>query len=276
MNTHTTTTLTLTGAALAMVACTSLPGNINKGIAEGSPYAYYEAGQHIDASKVSKDCPGLVAFLLFPVNICTGVAGLFLGYEGEDTVRVQNCFYYRSIASKNKEAAKYYLKGAELGDADCMYEMGRNYENGWGVAKDQAKAYAYYTQAAQKGHAQAQAKVTVKSPDSIIGKRLCVRTNTEWNGLNTVVKDDLITTGDFCVYISYEKTGPDTAELNLCMPGPDKAQDNYYLRFTDNRHAVITKGWAGAVQNIYKGGRLIDRQFQKHPIKNISGTVTIE
>jgi TPR repeat protein len=43
-------------------------------------------------------------------------------------------------------------RGAALGDADCAYDLGVHYTNGWGVAADAARALAWYRTAADRGH----------------------------------------------------------------------------------------------------------------------------
>ena len=137
------------GAVLGVASCTSLPGDINKGIAAGSPHAYYEAGKHIDNTPVT---PLLAPSIL--KLLC-------------------NCFYYRSCDSRNRESIKYFKQGADLGDADCQYEMGRCYENGCGVNPDMETAKAYYTQAAAQGNAKAKDKlirINATSPASLTGK----------------------------------------------------------------------------------------------------------
>ena len=151
----------LSATALAVVSCTSLPGDISAGIKNGNPHAYYEAGKHIDDSKTAGEAPPLLQLVCLPINIPLAILS---------APRMESCFFYRNHDSKNKEAAEYYRKGAELGDADCMYEMGRNYEKGWGVEENATIAWSYYTQAAQKGSSAARNKVAAQSPASIKGK----------------------------------------------------------------------------------------------------------
>ena len=153
----------LSATALAVVSCTSLPGDISAGIKNGNPHAYYEAGKHIDDSKTAGEAPPLLQLVCLPINIPLAILS---------APRMESCFFYRNHDSKNKEAAEYYRKGAELGDADCMYEMGRNYEKGWGVEENATIAWSYYTQAAQKGSSAARNKVAAQSPASIAGKTI--------------------------------------------------------------------------------------------------------
>ena len=55
-------------------------------------------------------------------------------------------------ASNNySEAMKWYLKAADSGDHAARYELGRLYQNGLGVAKDNKKAVYWYRQVAEKG-----------------------------------------------------------------------------------------------------------------------------
>jgi uncharacterized caspase-like protein len=52
--------------------------------------------------------------------------------------------------AKARELA-YVQRGAELGDVNAMMQMGHNYENGWGVAKNAREAVWWFTKAADTG-----------------------------------------------------------------------------------------------------------------------------
>jgi TPR repeat protein len=49
------------------------------------------------------------------------------------------------------EAAKWFRKAAEQGDASAQLNIGFAYANGEGVAKDQAEAVKWYRKAAEQG-----------------------------------------------------------------------------------------------------------------------------
>ena len=55
------------------------------------------------------------------------------------------------------EAVKYYRKAAEAGHAKAQYNLGVCYDEGVGVAKDPAQAFAWYSKAAEKGNKDAKA-----------------------------------------------------------------------------------------------------------------------
>jgi TPR repeat protein len=55
-----------------------------------------------------------------------------------------------------RQAASWYIKAAEQGDADAQLRLGLLYFNGHGVLKDQKKAASLYKEAAEQGHAEAQ------------------------------------------------------------------------------------------------------------------------
>ena len=167
MKYNTTTKILAVCAALGVVSCTSLPGDINKGIAAGSPHAYYEAGKHIDNTPVANDAPPLLNLLFLPFDIPLAI------FQGP---RMSSCFYYRSYDSRNRESIKYFKQGADLGDADCQYEMGLCYEKGYGVNSDLGTAKAYYMQAAAQGNANAKERLVgmnATSPSSLTGKTFC-------------------------------------------------------------------------------------------------------
>ena len=231
----------LSATALAVVSCTSLPGDISAGIKNGNPHAYYAAGKHIDNSKVASDTPALVQLLCLPVNLPLAILHL---------PRVESCFLYRSVESRNSESAKYYAKGAELGDADCQNEMGLCYEKGYGVPVNEGIARSYYMKSAAQGNRQGQAmlaSLNLQSPASLAGKTLVLDFNPasggdtqifDWRAYaphvirltGTVVTDSLRRTqemgrGRYIVHITqgngehitttynYTKTGVKTAKI---------------------------------------------------------------
>lgn len=60
------------------------------------------------------------------------------------------------------EAAKWYRKAAERGDADSQFALGLMYENGDGVPEDYAEAAKWYRKAAKQGDADAQHNLAEK------------------------------------------------------------------------------------------------------------------
>ncbi|MBQ0062898.1 MAG: sel1 repeat family protein [Prevotella sp.] len=62
--------------------------------------------------------------------------------------------YYN--AKNYTEAAKWFRKAAEQGDADAQYNLGACYYNGYGVTKSYAEAAKWYRKAAEQGDADAQ------------------------------------------------------------------------------------------------------------------------
>ena len=55
-----------------------------------------------------------------------------------------------------KQAADWYRKAADQGDAAAQYTLGRMYEKGEDLPRDDAQAAALYMKAAEQGHAEAQ------------------------------------------------------------------------------------------------------------------------
>ena len=58
-------------------------------------------------------------------------------------------------------AASWYRKAATAGLATAQYALAALYQNGVGVAKDDAIAATWYTEAARQGHSQAQYNLAV-------------------------------------------------------------------------------------------------------------------
>ena len=56
-------------------------------------------------------------------------------------------------------AMEWYLKAAQLGDAQAHYEIGRMFDEGVGVVQDDLKAKQWYAQASARGHAGAEERL---------------------------------------------------------------------------------------------------------------------
>lgn len=243
------------GSVLGVVSCTSLPSDINKGIAAGSPHAYYEAGKHIDNTPVANDAPPLLNLLFLPFDIPLAI------FQGP---RVASCFYYRSYDSRNRESLKYFKKGADLGDADCQYEMGLCYEKGYGVNSDLGTAKAYYMQAAAQGNANAKERlvgINATSPSSLAGRRLYIDySNAQFLPLGASrweapgMSNESLPSS----MIHYKKTGAKTAQA-CYSPNPESANASAYdfkLYFetptsgTATMEATVWMGGSGEYKNI--------------------------
>ncbi len=67
-----------------------------------------------------------------------------------------------------REAADWYRKAAEQGDADAQYMLGNMYRDGVGVESDSDLAVDWYCRAAAQGHAEAKQALTLHSaPKSV-------------------------------------------------------------------------------------------------------------
>ncbi|MDR2090492.1 MAG: hypothetical protein LBP62_02425 [Clostridiales bacterium] len=64
--------------------------------------------------------------------------------------------YGRGVPQDYERAAAIYQAAADAGNANALYNLGNCYYNGWGVPKDSIKAAKLYKKAAEQGHAKAQ------------------------------------------------------------------------------------------------------------------------
>ena len=64
--------------------------------------------------------------------------------------------YGYGVARDDAQAALWYRKAAEQNVAEAQYRLGVFHEHGWGVPRDAALAVAWYARAAQLGHVFAQ------------------------------------------------------------------------------------------------------------------------
>jgi len=64
-------------------------------------------------------------------------------------------------------AIKYYMIGAEGGDARAQMDLGSMYDKGWGVTQDDALAFKWYEAAAKQGMAEAQYNIATMYQDGV-------------------------------------------------------------------------------------------------------------
>ena len=86
----------------------------------------------------------------FIVVILIGV--LFLVFKSKRDREAGYCFN-KGVKMDYTEAAKWYRKAAEQGDADAQNNLGLCYERGQGVPEDYEEAVKWYRKAAAQGHA---------------------------------------------------------------------------------------------------------------------------
>lgn len=108
-------------------------------------------------------------------NDAEAMAFLGMYYSGKDEAKSMDWFqrayaggsnvgcniakkYHRGegVQSNDAEAAKWYLKSADRGDAGCQYNLGLLYLDGRGVPKDMGSAIKWWRKAADQGSASAQ------------------------------------------------------------------------------------------------------------------------
>jgi hypothetical protein len=58
----------------------------------------------------------------------------------------------RGVSVDLEEAARWYLKAAELGYPDAQNDLAKLYEDGRGVARDNVRAYLWYRLAEEAGN----------------------------------------------------------------------------------------------------------------------------
>lgn len=87
---------------------------------------------------------------------------------------------------------------------------------------------------------------TAASPASIIGKSIRL-TTTDGTDISTIAKgnDNAYEGLEDIAYITYDKTGADTAKLEVEHMGTMHSKESYRLKFTDATHAIITGGASG-------------------------------
>ena len=68
------------------------------------------------------------------------------GNIAKAALEINDCF------QSAQRAAEQYLKAAEQGDVDAMYQLGECYEDGFGVEEDEEEAIKWYRKAAEQGN----------------------------------------------------------------------------------------------------------------------------
>ncbi|MDG2286187.1 MAG: tetratricopeptide repeat protein, partial [Alphaproteobacteria bacterium] len=96
--------------------------------------------------------------LLTTLVVLTGL----LGSAGAVWADAESDFdkgYAADEAGDFTEAAKWYRKAAEQGNADAQFNLGVMYYNGDGVTQDYVEAAKWYRKVAEQGDAEAQNKL---------------------------------------------------------------------------------------------------------------------
>jgi hypothetical protein len=89
--------------------------------------------------------------LIVAIVLSTLISLIACNEKSEDSskvVSIENPVTNDNIAQLQKEA--------QQGDPDAQYNLAYRYENGFGIAKDEAKALELYQNAADQGHSEAQ------------------------------------------------------------------------------------------------------------------------
>ena len=89
-----------------------------------------------------------------------------------------NMYLNRTYDEKKnkKKAVKQFKEAAKKGYDKAQYNLGRAYENGWGVRKNDVKAYTWYYRAAEQKHNEAMEKIT----DTQIIAKATAKANKSW------------------------------------------------------------------------------------------------
>ena len=66
------------------------------------------------------------------------------------------CYYGLGVEQNYEEAAKWYLKAAEQGNAEAQNNLGKCYGNGLGVEQNYEEAAKWFRKAAEQGNTDAQ------------------------------------------------------------------------------------------------------------------------
>lgn len=64
-----------------------------------------------------------------------------------------------SAISNPKGYHQYYLKKAQAGDAEAMFQVGTQHKDGWGVEQSMTKAFTWWKKAAEAGHVKSMSNV---------------------------------------------------------------------------------------------------------------------
>ena len=144
-----------------------------KAAEQGDASAQLNLGQMFDyGSGVAKDKVKAVEWYTKSAEQGNASAQFFLGLKYEYGVGVDECegraiILFSDSAKRGNEQAveklrekvQAHIKKAEQGDAIAQDLLGMLYNNGYGVAKDEVKAFEWYLKAAEKGVEDAQREV---------------------------------------------------------------------------------------------------------------------
>lgn len=106
------------------------------------------------------------------------------------------CYAYGDGVPQNDAyATMYYRKGAEQGDAECMYRLFRNLSTGKGCEADLEEADSWLRKAADAGHASAKATLEHFEKAQMLGKDL-VETDPKGTGGSKSIYIERVSAGD--------------------------------------------------------------------------------
>lgn len=107
-------------------------------------YFYYELGEICENLNINKK-----ALQWYEEGFANGDS-----YCGN---RLGNLFLYGEAVKEDQEKAfNYFCMAAKAGNVYSIYNMGRCYDNGWGINKNDNMAFKCFYEAAQQGHADSQ------------------------------------------------------------------------------------------------------------------------
>ena len=112
---------------------------------------------------VSRWCLHITLFAILPANAWNAEPDIGAmskaAEQGNGNAQFNLGWMYengRGVAKNEAEAVRWYRKAAEQGTAQAQCNLGGEYKNGRGVAKNDAEAARWFRKAAEQGDAQAQ------------------------------------------------------------------------------------------------------------------------
>ncbi|HEV7405570.1 MAG TPA: SUMF1/EgtB/PvdO family nonheme iron enzyme [Chthoniobacteraceae bacterium] len=105
---------------------------------------------------------GALAGLVSPWPLRGVESGFVIAFQAVLSGRVQGQLFlarHYLARRREKEAAQWFAKAANAGNAEAQYEVGSMHETGRGAAKSNRVAATWYRKAAEQSHAPAQAKL---------------------------------------------------------------------------------------------------------------------
>ncbi|MGV8996114.1 MAG: tetratricopeptide repeat protein [Parvibaculaceae bacterium] len=150
-------------AGLALVVCVSVTGTLT-----AAPTSDAQAAEATKAKPSEATGQNLYARGYYPEAIAEWKKAVAEEKSAGAAFRLAEEYFDAKVVKRDvAESLKYYVIGAEGGDARAQMDLGSMYDKGWGVTKDEKLAAKWYEASAKQGMAEAEYNIATMYQDGV-------------------------------------------------------------------------------------------------------------